>query len=86
MNFVSTAAFCECLDVVLCVDTSIAHLCGALGQRTWLLLPLVPDWRWFRERADSPWYPNMRLYRQTTAGDWRDVFHRIAADLRALTR
>jgi hypothetical protein len=85
LDFVSTAAFCECLDVVLCVDTSIAHLSGALGQRTWLLLPSVPDWRWLRDREDSPWYPNMRLYRQTTAGDWRDVFHRIATDLRALT-
>ena len=85
MNFVSTAAFCECLDVVLCVDTSIAHLSGALGQRTWLLLPAVPDWRWLRNRDDSPWYPSMRLYRQTVAGDWQDVFRRLATDLRALT-
>ena len=85
MNFVSTAAFCECLDVVLCVDTSIAHLSGALGQRTWVLLPSVPDWRWLRNRDDSPWYPSMRLYRQTVAGDWQDVFRRLAADLRALT-
>jgi hypothetical protein len=86
MNFVSTAAFCECLDVVLCVDTSIAHLSGALGQQTWLLLPWVPDWRWLRDRNDSPWYPSMRLYRQTVAGDWQDVFRRVATDLRALTR
>ena len=85
MNFVSTAAFCECMDVVLCVDTSIAHLGGALGQRTWLLLPAVPDWRWLRNRDDSPWYPSMRLYRQTVAGDWQDVLRRVAADLRALT-
>jgi hypothetical protein len=85
MNFASTAALCECLDVVLCVDTSIAHLSGALGQRTWLLLPFVPDWRWLRDRADSPWYPTMRLYRQTVAGEWPDVFRRVAADLRALT-
>jgi Tfp pilus assembly protein PilF len=84
MNFVSTAAFCECMDVVLCVDTSIAHLGGALGQRTWLLLPAVPDWRWLRNRDDSPWYPSMRLYRQTVAGDWQDVFRQLAADLRAL--
>lgn len=86
MNFVSTAAFCECLDIVLCVDTSIAHLSGALGQQTWLLLPWVPDWRWMRARDDSPWYPSMRLYRQTVAGDWQDVFRRVATDLRALTR
>ena len=86
MNFVSTAAFCECMDIVLCVDTSIAHLSGALGQRTWLLLPFVPDWRWLRDRDDSPWYPGMRLYRQTVAGDWQGVFRRVATELRALTR
>jgi hypothetical protein len=85
-SFASTAAFCECLDVVVCVDTSVAHLSGALGQRTWVLLPLVPDWRWMRDGEDTPWYPSMRLYRQSTAGEWRGVFDRIAADLRTLTR
>jgi hypothetical protein len=49
------------------------------------LLPFVPDWRWMRDRHDSPWYPSMRLYRQTVAGDWQDVFRRVAVDLRALT-
>ena len=85
MSFVSFAAFCECMDVVLCVDTSVAHLSGALGLRTWVLLPFVPDWRWMRNRDDSPWYPSMRLYRQTEAGDWQGVFRRVATDLRALT-
>lgn len=86
MSFVSVAAFCECMDVVLGVDTSVMHLSGALGHRTWVLLPFVPDWRWMRDRDDSPWYPSMRLYRQTVAGDWQDVFRRVATDLRALTR
>jgi Flp pilus assembly protein TadD len=81
-NFASTASFCECLDIVVCVDTSVAHLCAALGQRTWMLLPCVPDWRWMRDREDSPWYPSMRLYRQSVAGDWEGVFRRVASDLR----
>lgn len=84
-NFVSTASFTQCMDVVVCVDTSVAHLSGALGHRTWMLLPFVPDWRWMRDREDTPWYPGMRLYRQRVAGDWQGVFTRMAADLRALT-
>ena len=82
LDFVNTAALIQCMDVVLTVDTSIAHLSGALGQRTWILLPFMPDWRWLRDRDDSPWYPSVRLYRQSVAGDWRSVFDRIAADLR----
>jgi len=81
LNFANTAALCECMDLVISVDTSIAHLSGALGLPTWLLLPHVPDWRWMRERDDSPWYPTMKLYRQKTAGDWDEVFARVAADL-----
>ena len=81
-SFESTAAFCECLDVVVCVDTSVTHLAGALGKRTWVLIPFVPDWRWMRGREDTPWYPNMKLYRQRTAGDWDEVLDRVAADLR----
>jgi tetratricopeptide (TPR) repeat protein len=81
LDFPNTAALCECLDVVISVDTSPAHLSGALGQRTWLLLPFTPDWRWMRDRDDCPWYPTMRLYRQKAAGDWNEVFSRVAADL-----
>jgi tetratricopeptide (TPR) repeat protein len=81
-SFESTAAFCECLDVVVCVDTSVTHLAGALGKRTWVLIPYVPDWRWMRDRQDTPWYPSMKLYRQKVAGEWGEVFDRIAADLR----
>jgi hypothetical protein len=82
LDFVNTAALCECMDVVISVDTSLAHLSGALGQRTWVLLPFNPDWRWLLGRDDSPWYPTARLYRQETVGDWNAVFARVAADLR----
>jgi tetratricopeptide (TPR) repeat protein len=82
LDFVNTAALCECMDVVVSVDTSLAHLSGALGQRTWVLLPFNPDWRWLLDRDDSPWYPTARLYRQKTVGDWNAVFARVAADLR----
>ncbi len=79
--FIDTAAAMTHLDLIITSDTSIAHLAGALGRPTWLALKKVPDWRWLLERTDSPWYPTMRLYRQTTRGDWADVFARMAADL-----
>jgi hypothetical protein len=82
LDFVSTAALCECMDVVISVDTSIAHLCGALGLPIWILLPLVPDWRWLRERPDSPWYLTAKLFRQKTPGDWDEVLTRVATELR----
>jgi tetratricopeptide (TPR) repeat protein len=82
-SFEDTAAFCECLDLLVCVDTSVAHLGGALGKPTWMLIPYVPDWRWMRERTDTPWYPNnVTLYRQQRAGDWDELLDRVAADLR----
>jgi tetratricopeptide (TPR) repeat protein len=81
-SFESTAALCECLDLVVCVDTSVAHLAGALGKRTWMLIPYVPDWRWMRDREDTPWYPNLKLYRQKVPGDWDEVLDRVASDLR----
>lgn len=81
LNFVETAALCECLDLVISVDTSIAHLSGALGRKTWILLPFNPDCRWLLDRPDSPWYPSATLYRQMRSGDWRDVLARVAADL-----
>ena len=82
LGFVDTAALCACMDLVISVDTSIAHLSGALGRPTWILLSLIPDWRWLADRDDSPWYPTAKLYRQRTAGDWTAVFERVAADLR----
>jgi hypothetical protein len=84
MNFADTAALCECMDVVVSVDTSVAHLSGALGRPTWILLPHVPDWRWMLDREDTPWYPTAKLYRQKAAGDWNEVFARVAADLRLI--
>jgi ADP-heptose:LPS heptosyltransferase len=69
------------MDVVISVDTSIAHLSGALGRRTWVLLSFTPDWRWMLDRNDSPWYPTAKLYRQKAVGDWNEVFTRVAADL-----
>jgi tetratricopeptide (TPR) repeat protein len=81
LNFVETAALCECLDLVISVDTSVAHLSAALGRKTWILLPSNPDCRWQLDRHDSPWYVSARLYRQSRAGDWDGVLARVAADL-----
>ena len=78
--FVDTAAAMAGLDLVVTADTSIAHLAGALGRRVWVALKQAPDWRWGLDRADSPWYPTMRLYRQRARGDWTGVFEAIAAD------
>ena len=83
-DFSDTAALCDLLDVVVSVDTSVAHLAAALGRPTWILLPWVPDWRWLLDRSDSPWYPTARLYRQTAAGDWDSALQPMAAALRAL--
>jgi ADP-heptose:LPS heptosyltransferase len=83
-DFAETAALCELMDVVVSVDTSVAHLSGALGKPTWLLLPYHPDWRWHLRRDDSPWYPSVSLYRQTAAGDWTAVLEKVKADLERL--
>ena len=83
-SFSDTAALCSCMDVVISVDTSVAHLSGALGQATWVLLPHLPDWRWLLARRDSPWYPSARLYRQAQVRDWSVPLTQICADLRAL--
>ena len=69
------------LDLVISVDTSIVHLAGAMGKRVWTLLPFCPDWRWMRDRADSPWYPTMRLFRQKSRGDWDTVIREAAEAL-----
>jgi ADP-heptose:LPS heptosyltransferase len=75
--FVDTAAVMESLDLIITSDTSIAHLAGALGRPTWVALKHVPDWRWMLDRDDSPWYPTMRLFRQSARDDWRSVFAAI---------
>ena len=80
-DFDDTAAVLALCDLVISVDTSLAHLAGALGRPTWILLPFRPDWRWMLDRADSPWYPSARLYRQRAAGDWESVMARVREDL-----
>lgn len=81
VSFSDTAAAIDSLDLVISVDTSIAHLAGALGKTTYLALSFVPDWRWQLERDDSPWYPNMRLFRQPRLGDWDSVIQKISEEL-----
>lgn len=84
-DFADTAALIARLDLVITVDTAVAHLAGAMGKPCWILLPaLATDWRWMRGRRDSPWYPSVRLYRQAAPGDWSAVISEIAADLAAL--
>ena len=81
-DFSDTAAFIENLDLIISVDTSVAHLAGALGKTVWTLLPYVPDWRWMLDREDSPWYPTMRLFRQPSPGDWGSVIKRVAEEIK----
>jgi tetratricopeptide (TPR) repeat protein len=81
-DFSDTAGLISQLDLVISVDTSVAHLAGALGKPVWILLPFVPDWRWLLDRDDSPWYPNARLFRQNDIHDWDGVIRRIDAALR----
>jgi len=69
------------MDLLITVDTSVAHLAGAMGIPTFLLLSYQPDYRWMLERSDSPWYPTMRLYRQPTYGDWGSVIRQVFTDL-----
>jgi hypothetical protein len=81
-DFTDTAAAIMNLDLVIAVDTSVAHLAGALGRPVWTLIPNDSDWRWLLDREDTPWYPTMRLFRQTTHGDWSSVLSTVAVALR----
>jgi ADP-heptose:LPS heptosyltransferase len=80
-DFADTAALISALDLVIAVDTSVAHLAAALGKPVWLMVPFAPDFRWLLGRDDSPWYPGMRLFRQTRPGDWDGVVARIGQAL-----
>jgi tetratricopeptide (TPR) repeat protein len=81
-DFTDTAALLSLMDLVITVDTSVAHLAGAMGLPTWVLLQHAADFRWMRNRDDSPWYPSIRLFRQRTSGDWASVLEEVAAALR----
>jgi ADP-heptose:LPS heptosyltransferase len=80
------AAAIRALDLLISVDSLPAHLGGALGVPTWTLRPAEADWRWMRERDDTPWYPTMRLFRQASRGDWSSVVRRVAGELARLAR
>jgi hypothetical protein len=81
-DFLDTAAIMTQLDLVIAPDSAVAHLAGGLGVRVWLALCSAGDWRWHVGRDDSPWYPTMRIFRQTTFGHWDDVFRRMAETLK----
>jgi tetratricopeptide (TPR) repeat protein len=83
-TFADTAALVAHLDLVVTADTAVAHLAGAMGKPVWVLTPFAPEWRWLLERADTPWYPTMRLFRQRRAGDWHHVVEAVRAALTAL--
>jgi len=80
-NYAETAALIAALDLVVTVDTSVAHVAGALGRAAWVLLPHAPDWRWLLHRNDTPWYDKLRLFRQPSPGDWRSVVAAVIAAL-----
>lgn len=84
-DFADTAAFVSQLDLIVTVDTAVAHLAGALGKPTFVLLPFVPDWRWLLDRSDSPWYPTMRLFRQTARKSWDEVIGKVTDEVMAIT-
>ena len=83
-GFAETAALVSCLDLVITADTSVAHLAGAMGRPTWVMLPHVPDYRWLLDRSDSPWYPAVRLFRQSASRSYAEVLARVRGELNAL--
>jgi tetratricopeptide (TPR) repeat protein len=85
-DFADTGAIVENLDLVICCDTAVAHLAGALGRPVWLAVNAVADWRWLLNRTDSPWYPSLTIYRQPSRGDWAGLFAKMAVDLEGLAR
>jgi hypothetical protein len=84
-DYEDTVAAIAALDLVITVDTSVAHIAGAMGRPCWVLLPFTCDWRWLRDRPDSPWYPSLRLFRQKTPGRWDEPLAAVAAELATLT-
>ena len=84
--FLDSAAIISNLDLVITVDTSIAHLAGAMGKPVWVLLPFIPDWRWMLWRDDTPWYPTMRLFRQNKPRNWNEVVSNVEDELSRVSR
>src|SRR5205823_554218 len=80
-DFADTAALIELLDLVITIDTSVAHLAGAMNKPVWILLPFNSDFRWLLDRDDSPWYPSAKLFRQPAMGDWDSVLTRVQREL-----
>jgi hypothetical protein len=80
-DFADTAAVISLLDLVVSVDTSVVHLAGAIGRPVWALIPFAPDFRWMLGRADNPWYPTVRLFRQPQLSDWDSVLERVRVEL-----
>ncbi|MGZ5801261.1 MAG: glycosyltransferase family 9 protein [Burkholderiaceae bacterium] len=80
-DFSDTAALISQLDLVISVDTAVAHLAGAMGKPVWLMNSFESEWRWMMERSDSPWYPGMRIFRQPKPGDWETVIQQVATEL-----
>jgi hypothetical protein len=80
-DFADTAALMESLDLVISVDTAVAHLAGALNRPVWILVPHLAEWRWLLERSDSPWYPSARLFRQPGPGRWQEVVDALRREI-----
>jgi ADP-heptose:LPS heptosyltransferase len=83
-DFADTAVLISQLDLVITVDTAVCHLAGAMGKPVWILLAYQPDWRWLLDRADSPWYPSARLFRQTQPDDWTQPLNDLKTSLKSL--
>jgi ADP-heptose:LPS heptosyltransferase len=83
-DFADTAALISQLDLIISVDTAVAHLAAAMGKKVWTLLPFVPDWRWMMQGENTPWYSTMKLFRQPSRGDWAAVIDCVAEQLNAV--